>query len=106
VCRVEAAHKRHARTLASRTVGRCALRTARRGTFPRDDITWDEPVSSFQGCDAALLDGARRLLMMTYIFLGLALLPVCLVCCTLFAAVAGASVVDPPVGSRAPRDMV
>ena len=41
------------------------------GTFPRDDISPSEPVSSFSGCDADLLHAARTLLCVSYVVIAL-----------------------------------
>jgi hypothetical protein len=50
------------------------------GTAKRTDISADEPVSTFKGCDAELLQGARNVYVATYIILGIGLCAMCMLC--------------------------
>jgi len=47
------------------------------GTYPRDDISPDEPFATFAGCDRDLLNGGRNIYLATYTLGGLTLLIFC-----------------------------
>ena len=50
------------------------------GTFPRDDISYDEPIGTFAGCDAGLLNGARTIYLITYACAGVFIVGSCIFC--------------------------
>jgi hypothetical protein len=50
------------------------------GTYPRYDIDPNEPISSFSGCGAELLGGARLIFIITYVLMGLGCCCLSMVC--------------------------
>ena len=61
------------------------------GTYPREHISWDEPVAIFAGCDAQLLGGARALMLLTYVMILGSVCSACCMCAVAIVAVARAA---------------
>ena len=40
------------------------------GTYPREQISPDESIATFTGCDADLLNGARTIFLISYAIIG------------------------------------
>ena len=61
------------------------------GTYPRRDIMPDEPISTFSGCDAALLGGARIVYLVCYAMILVTCCSVCFMCATVVVSLKDAS---------------
>ena len=62
------------------------------GTFPKNDITPDEPWSTFSGCDPSLLGGARLVFLICYVLIACSIGALCILLVTIAAALDGAQV--------------
>lgn len=56
--------------------------------YYRQDISWDESIATFHGCDASLLGGARTVMVVTYVIGGGTVLLLCCACGLTFAYLA------------------
>lgn len=57
------------------------------GTYANPDISWDQSMETFRGCDPDLLGGARMVMLVSYLIGGIILTTSCCFCCLTLAVV-------------------